>query len=295
MSRKLVFIFSICIAILVSRSVQPQNIKRFGKFLIISDTTCQTERFTIRQFNYVTKIYCTQLCFQTPHCLSVTFVSKVCTLYSYDPRIKIETSLQNDASAIMQSPLYGLSQTTDKMSCFVDQSKVNNRSEIEQKCELGDKIIDSQCGEWSSWIPVYNPEVCPDTKLFSAKNRTRSCSHGLNGGLNCSQNIFEERHKRPLLFNSGETNLNYTDSREYCIRRGLSLFTNIALITDEHSTLISEADLTKLHNWYYFIDARPTNGKKFTIENDGTAEEYFSFCRSLEIVTGWANDFNSQL
>ena len=217
MGRNLVFIFSICIAILVSRSVQPQNIKRFGKFLIISDTTSQTERFTIRQGNHVTKIYCNQLCFQTRHCLSVTFVAKICTLYSHDSRI--ETSLENDASAIMQSPLYGLSQTTDKMSCFVDQSKVNNRSEIEEKCELGDKIIDSQCGEWSSWIPVYNPEVCPDTKLFAAKNRTRSCSHGLNGGQNCSQNVFEERHKRPLLFNSGETNLNYTD----CNRRNTFL------------------------------------------------------------------------
>ena len=263
----------------------PENIKRFVGFIIVSDISGQMAQFTVQQFVCSTRVHCTQLCFVTQSCLTFKFRSQTCTLYSYDPRIK-NGSLEN-SMATAQSSIYGKSQTEDKMACFADQSEVSNRSEIEEKCDLGEKIIDSNCGDWSSWIPLYNKyESCPDTKLFAAEKRTRICSHGLNGGLQCSGNIFEERSKFPVLFESVQKNMSYDESQEFCRNRSFSLFTNIALLTANYSQFVSQENLTKLQDWRFFIDAIPTNENEFMIENNGDKDEYFAFCPALEIFTG---------
>ena len=260
-----------------------QNINRLGKFVKLS--LSQTENLKIRQIEFGTKIHCYQLCFHTRRCLSITFISHVCTLYSYDPRINIETNLKSDVST-QKFSLYGISQAEDKMACFVDQSEVSNRAEIGQKCDLGEKIIDSRCSDWSLWTVTYDDQVCNGTKLFSVKNRTRNCSRRLNGGLQCSGNIFEEQQKVPVLFHSGEKVLNYSDSLEYCTNRGFSLFTNIALITADDSPFVSQENLGKLRNWYYFIDAKRADENSLILKNDGIAEEYFEFCPSLGVLIG---------
>ena len=260
-----------------------QNINRLGKFVKLS--LSQTGYLKIRQIEFGTKIRCNQLCFHTRSCLSITFIAHVCTLYSYDPRINIEANLESDVST-QKSSLYGMSQAEDKMACFVDQSEVSNRAEIGQKCDLGEKIIDSRCSDWSLWTVTYDDQICNGTKLFSVKNRTRICSRGLNGGLQCSGNNFEEQQKVPVLFHSGEKILNYSDSLEYCASRGFSLFTNIALITADYSPFVSQKNLEKLRDWYYFLDAELTEGNILILKNDGIAEEYFAFCPSLDVLMG---------
>ena len=260
-------------------------IARLGKFQTLKREFSEVGQFTINQFMYITKIHCTQFCFRSRKCLTLKFASRICTLSSYDPRIEIDTNINNDLLA-KQSSLYGMSQTDSKMACFVDQSEMSNRAEIEDKCELGQKIIDSHCSDWDHWRAIYDEEICAGTKLFSVITRTRRCSQGLNGGTQCSGNIFEKKQKVPVLFHSDGVGRSYIDSRQFCIERGLLLFTNIALITADQSQFVSQENMTKLRDGYYYIDAMNTGGNKFQINTVGTAQEYFDYCLPLELVPG---------
>ena len=268
---------------------QPRQNTRLCRFEIIENDSIEIEQFTIAQFGYVSKIHCTQLCFRILNCLSFTFVAKKCMLFSYDLRIKIKTISKNEISA-KKSFLYGMSQANGKMSCFVDQSEVSNRDSIGEKCELGEKIIDSNCSEWSVWRAHYDDEVCVGTKLFSLVTRTRTCTRGLNGGMSCSGNIFEEKQKIPVLFRSDGIRRNYALAGQFCRDHQLLLFTNIALTVAQESQFVSPANLTKLRNWYYFIDAMNTVDDKFQINSVGLADEFFNYCLPLDLFTGWADE-----
>ena len=131
---------------------QSQQTMRLSRYVILQNESSEIRQFAIEQFVHATKIRCTQLCFQTLNCLTFTFVAKMCTLYSSDPRIKIDSHVST-----VQLSFYGMSQANDKMSCLVDQSELSIRAEIDDKCELGSKIIDSNCSEWNTWTTTYDP------------------------------------------------------------------------------------------------------------------------------------------
>ena len=232
---------------------QSSLIVRLGKFQTLKREFSEVGQFTVNQFMYVTKIHCSQFCFRSPKCLTIKFASRICTLYSYDPRIEIDTNISSDILT-KQYSLYGMSQTDSKMACFVDQSEMSNRTEVEDKCELGEKIIDSRCFDWDHWRANYDQEIFAGTKLFAVITRTRRCSQGLNGGTQCSGNIFEKKQKIPVLFHSDGVGRSYTDSRQFCIDRGFLLFTNVALITADQSQFVSQDNMTKLRDGYYYID-----------------------------------------
>ena len=283
-SRHSISPFVILFFLIILPTSQPEYILRFSRFVIVLEDYRETGISKISQITFVTKIHCIQLCFHNRICLTSNFYSKICTLFSFDPRIKTG-GLKNYVKATRYS-LFGMSQIDNKMACIADQSEVSTRADIENKCELGGKMFDSNCSNWSFWWPSYDKKVCSGTKLYSVIFRLRTCTHALNGGTQCTGNVYEEKRKIPVLFNSDGESRNYAASRKFCLDRDLRMFTNVAIIVANESPFISQENLTNLRDWNYFIDAKNTVGVKFEIATIGPAREYFEYCSPLGLVPG---------
>ena len=261
-----------------------RRLSRSVKFLPVF-ANVQAEQFRLGHFSGVSKLHCGQLCFRIQKCLTFRLSFGDCFIFESDPRVIDQTP--SDVKLSQQHYLYGISQTEDKLSCFVNQSEAS-RDDFSEKCQFANKIVDSTCNDWSSWVANFNRNICPGTEIFSKRNRTKTCSLPLSGGVTPIN--FEEQEKTPAVVETHAGGKNYSQTKKYCEDKNLRIFTDIALLTAAELPQLSQPALNTLKKGEYFINGMHfINESRFKIPDQGMGEEYLTNCPPLNVYSGSAS------
>ena len=262
-------------------SLPTSRIAILGPYLINSDLFELLNREMIHQKDFTSKIHCAELCLRHQKCL--TFESKFhhCALFSFNVSGILDSESQASPNFMFNS-IYGFSTKVDNFQCFFDGEKTTTEESI-HNCEIGYRVnskTSSNCTEWGPWMPTIHEEVCPGSRLFSKRNRTRSCPESANQFAGCNEVVFEEQTKFPTT-HKRDDGFGRHAALTFCENKTSTLFTNVFLLKQNNNlTQVPEEDFHVLMNSEYYIQAKYKSGK-FEVKDQGMGAEFFPVCAEL--------------
>ena len=215
------------------------TVYRFGLFHKLPGILLPSN-FLLKQISGIDrKQRCLNKCLLHKKCLSAAFGSKMCILYSTDPRVQLsENSIVRTSSSSFT--LWVISFDID-VPCFVGNIKGYRSSDF-QVCGFAQKMTDSKCSGWSDWDHTYDYpcEHTTSAKILRSRNRTRYCTRPMFGGHKCTGLQVDEEIKYPIAYGF-ETN--YWPAQSYCQNQAdQALFTALFWFTENRLDEVSLPD-----------------------------------------------------
>ena len=217
----------VCFILLTLNKFHSLTVNRFGIFHKLPGILLPSS-FQLKQINRIDEKRCLKNFMLDKNCLSVAFGSKLCILYSTDPRVQLsENSIVRTSSSPLT--LWVISGDFD-VPCFVGSIEAYRSSDFET-CGFEQKMTGSKCSEWLDMELSYvNPCGSNYANILKNKTRARNCTRPLFGGQKCSGAQFDKQLKHIVFYQSSN---NYTEAESYCNERNKTLFTGLFWYSDD--------------------------------------------------------------
>ena len=192
-------------------------VNRFGLFQKLPGIQLST-KFILRTTSGVDLTKCVKSCYFTKKCVSIAYGNLLCVLYATDPRAQLDESslirITNDSPLIM----YAIS-TDFEVPCYGGNIAAYTDSDLE-KCGFDEKVIDSNCTDWSSWNSTFEWPCSDKAKILRFKTHARNCTRPLFGGQKGT--CHEKWEKTPRLLS--DSALSFGTARAICYGPGETVF-----------------------------------------------------------------------
>ena len=263
--------------------------RRQTKFVKLDQPDTKFDKSPIDKLSLVEKSYfaskrfCFLKCLKNSNCLTLVLIKIQCLFFSSDPRISDKFFIIDQASHIKMF-LYGMSQDSDRLNCFVSQSEASRETK-NTLCEMEDKIIDSKCDDFGEWEVNYI-YPCDGSQLIANKTRYKNCSSSFNGGKNCEQRPLQVMELLPRSVIISGTRLNYHLSSNVCKNSAKSnLFSNIAMLAGlvEKPNVLTTEESNLLTSGCFYVNATSKPNSNRFFESVGNNQTFSGFCSAFSI------------